>query len=75
MELCGHSSDHNQNNAIRQDRVFNDLAIIQAHAQLMLRRIAAGKPIDPNDASQRLNSVVAASVRLTALHRAWERED
>lgn len=74
MEPRGPSSDHDEDNAIRQDQVFNDLAIIQAHAQLMLRRIAAGRPIDPDDTSRRLTRVVAAVGRLTALHRERKRE-
>jgi len=50
-------------------RVIDDLAIIQAQTQLMLRQLAAGKPIDRIDTERRHNVVLEAVRRLTLLHR------
>lgn len=51
------------------DRVRNDLAIIQAQAQLMLRRLDAGRPVDVDDIRPRLLSIVDAVRRLDQAHR------
>ena len=52
-----------------REQVLNDLTIIQAHAQLMMRRIDEHYVIDHNDTYQRLGVVVEAVKRLTMLHR------
>jgi hypothetical protein len=51
--------------AIHRNRVRNDLAIIQAQAQLVLRRTAAGRPVDPDDLHRRLELIVDTVRRLT----------
>ncbi len=55
--------------AVHQDRVLNDLTIIQAQAQLMMRRIEAKRDVEHYDVYQRLSVVVDAVRRLTELHR------
>ena len=55
--------------AAHQDKVLNDLTIIQAQAQLMMRRIQSTGDVDHYDVFQRLSVVVDAVRRLTELHR------
>lgn len=52
-----------------EDAVLDDLTIIQAQAQLLMRRIGARRPLDPNDVHQRLAVIVEAVHRLTGRHR------
>lgn len=52
-----------------QHHVIDDLAIIQAQTQLMLRQLAAGKPFDRIDTERRHRVVLEAVRRLTLLHR------
>lgn len=52
-----------------RDDVLNDVTIIQAQAQLMMRRIKAGSAVDHDDVYRRLAIVVAAAHRLAQLHR------
>lgn len=52
-----------------RDRALNDLTIIQAQAQLLMRRIDARRTVDHYDVHQRLTVVVEAVRRLTELHR------
>lgn len=54
----------------RQDQVLNNLTIIQAQAQLLMRRIDAHRKLDHDDVYQRLVVVVEAVRHLTELHRA-----
>lgn len=54
--------------AVYHHRVTNDLAIIQAQAQLLKRRLRAGRPIAPDDLHHRLTVVVEAVRRLTQAH-------
>jgi predicted house-cleaning NTP pyrophosphatase (Maf/HAM1 superfamily) len=63
------SLDYDDEKSSHQDQVLNDLTIIQAQAQLMMRRLAAGKPIDADEASRRLNVIVDAVRRLTTAHQ------
>lgn len=62
-------SDHEDEDATHRDQVIHDLTIIQAHAQLMMRRIQANRPIDADDVYRRLGIVTEAVQRLTRLHR------
>ena len=55
--------------AAHLDQIRNDLTIIQAHAQLMLRRLDAGRLIDVDDMRPRLLSIVDAVHRLDQMHR------
>ena len=52
-----------------EDAVLDDLTIIQAQAQLLMRRIGAERPLDPDDVHQRLAVIVDAVHRLTERHR------
>lgn len=54
---------------IHQEQLLNDLTIIQAHAQLLMRWIDGNYAVDHNDTYQRLVVVVEAVRRLTKLHR------
>lgn len=63
------ASSDDDNEAAHRDEALNDLTIIQAQAQLMMRRIQAGKPIDPDDTYRRLRVVTDAVQRLTEGHR------
>ena len=60
--------DFDQDTA-HHDQVFNDLTIIQAQAQLLMRRIEARREFDHYDVYERLGVVVEAVRRLTELHR------
>lgn len=63
-------SDQNTSDApTHRDDVLNDLTIIQAQAQLMMRRIEAKHSIDHDDVHQRLAVVVEAVKRLTKMYR------
>lgn len=55
--------------AAHHDQVLNDLTIIQAQPQLLMRRIEARREVDHYDVYQRLEVVVEAVRRLTELHR------
>ena len=54
---------------IHQDKVLNDLTIIQAQAQLLMRQIKGHRRLDHDDVYQRLAVVVEAVKRLTKRHR------
>lgn len=63
------SPDNHDEEAAYRDRVLNDLTIIQAQAQLMMRRIGSKRDLDHYDVYERLAVVVEAVRRLTELHR------
>lgn len=63
------SPDNHDEEAAHRDRVLNDLTIIQAQAQLMMRRIESKRDFDHYDVYERLAVVVEAARRLTQLHR------
>ena len=60
---------HPTDDSGHQDEVLRDLTIIQAQAQLVLRRIERAGYVDHDDAHRRLVEVVEAVKRLTLLHR------
>ena len=63
-------SDETQTSEIpHEDAVLNDLTIIQAQAQLLMRRIDARRILDPDDIHGRLAVIVDAVRRLTERHR------
>ncbi len=63
------SPDNHDEEAAHRDRVLNDLTIIQAQAQLMMRRIQSNRDVNHYDVHERLAVVVEAVRRLTELHR------
>ena len=63
------SPSDDDEDAARLARVLDDLTIIQAQAQLMMRRIEATYDIDHSDVHRRLSVVVDAVRRLTEMHR------
>ena len=63
------SDQNDREEATHRDDVLNDLTIIQAQAQLMMRRIDAKHSIDHDDVYQRLAGVVEAVQRLARMHR------
>lgn len=69
MESLASSSDRNEEETTRHHETLNDLAIIQAQAQLVMRRVRAGRPIDPDDLQSRLETIVDAVRRLARAHQ------
>jgi two-component sensor histidine kinase len=55
--------------AIRRHEVVKDLTIIQAQAQMLLRRLEAQSYLQHDEADQRLRSIVNAVQRLAQIHR------
>ena len=63
------SSDRQRGNALaHRDDVLDDLTIIQAQAQLMMRRLQERPSIDHEDV-RRLGIMVGAVQRLARMHR------
>lgn len=63
------SIDPDDADDFHQERVRTDLAIIQAQAQLLLRRTVADRPAGPDDLHRRLALIVEAVQRLNLAHQ------
>lgn len=60
---------HEPEASAHRDDVLRDLTIIQAQAQLVMRRIDRAGYVDHDDTYRRLAGMVEAVRRLTLLHR------
>lgn len=58
-----------ERNSARHDELLRDVTIIQAQAQLLLRRLDAGRSIDRDDVHRRLSMIVEATQAITARSR------